>query len=221
MDASVIRSMTRWPDVPEVFGWLSLDRRGTWRLHGIPFKHPNSIAFLNRNYLPDERGRWFFQNGPQRVFVKLDYTPIIWFLDDARDRLRDHTGQTADLLRGVWLDEQGNCLLQANRPVERPQTTKRPAQDDPIGLLVDADLAALSTRFRGPQGQIISDASLSTAIEAVCDGAPGKLSLLWRNQHLTIKPIQSEAVPAQFQFVQDPQPDSPEACKPSDTGTTD
>ena len=30
MDEMVVRSMAKWPDVPDVYGWLSLDRRGNW-----------------------------------------------------------------------------------------------------------------------------------------------------------------------------------------------
>ena len=32
MDPAVLRGMARWPDVPAVYGWLALDRRGNWRL---------------------------------------------------------------------------------------------------------------------------------------------------------------------------------------------
>ena len=34
MDEDVLRAMTRWPDVPAVYGWLSLDRRGRWLIRG-------------------------------------------------------------------------------------------------------------------------------------------------------------------------------------------
>ena len=34
MDETVIRAMAKWPDVPAVWGWLSLDRRGVWKLKG-------------------------------------------------------------------------------------------------------------------------------------------------------------------------------------------
>ena len=27
MDDAVLRSMAKWPNVPDVYGWLSLDRR--------------------------------------------------------------------------------------------------------------------------------------------------------------------------------------------------
>jgi len=33
MDSDVLAAMARWPDVPDAYGWLSLDARGRWRLH--------------------------------------------------------------------------------------------------------------------------------------------------------------------------------------------
>ena len=39
MDRSVIRTMARWPNVPAVYGWMSLDRRGRWCLQGEPVVH--------------------------------------------------------------------------------------------------------------------------------------------------------------------------------------
>ena len=69
MDDRVIRSMARWPDVPDVFGWLALDARGHWLLKGETIANRAAVAFIARNYAHDEFGRWFFQNGPQRVFV--------------------------------------------------------------------------------------------------------------------------------------------------------
>ena len=34
MDDIVKQAMAKWPDVPNVYGWLSLDRRGVWRIKG-------------------------------------------------------------------------------------------------------------------------------------------------------------------------------------------
>ena len=34
MDEMVARSLAKWPNVPAVFGWLELDRRGNWRIKG-------------------------------------------------------------------------------------------------------------------------------------------------------------------------------------------
>ena len=72
MDASVIKAMARWPDVPAVYGWLSLDRRGRWCLRGEAVTHRGAVQFINRNYDHTSDGRWYFQNGPQRVFVDLE-----------------------------------------------------------------------------------------------------------------------------------------------------
>jgi hypothetical protein len=107
-DPLVLRAMQRWPDVPAVFGWLRLDRRGTWYLidrgqsgfdeerdgAGSPITSPQIIAFIGRNYASDPKGRWFWQNGPQRVYVSLDCSPwVLRVLGRGRDaRLITHTG---------------------------------------------------------------------------------------------------------------------------------
>ena len=66
MDAAVIAALAKWPNVPAVFGWLRLDRRGNWLIREQQIRQPLA-AFINRNYASDELGRHFFQNGPQRV----------------------------------------------------------------------------------------------------------------------------------------------------------
>jgi len=74
-DEAVVRAMEKWPDVPECFGWLSLTRRGAWHIKGDLIEHARAVEFLGRHYRGDDQGRWFVQNGPQRVFIALDYTP--------------------------------------------------------------------------------------------------------------------------------------------------
>src|ERR687884_636735 len=78
MDDRVLRGMAKWPNVPAVYGWLGLDRRGNWLLKSEPITNPVITAFISRNYERDGHGRWFFQNGPQRVFVALAYTPHVY-----------------------------------------------------------------------------------------------------------------------------------------------
>ena len=78
MDDIVKQAMARWPNVPHVYGWLSLDRRGVWRIKNDTVTSELIAAFIGRNYASDDAGRWFFQNGPQRVFVALEYTPFIY-----------------------------------------------------------------------------------------------------------------------------------------------
>jgi hypothetical protein len=115
MDEIVLRALARWPGVPEVYGWLALDRRGEWRL-----KNPSSgeferignhalREFIGRNYSSDGRGRWYFQNGPQRVYARLAYTPLVLHLE-AGD-LVDQCGRPFGEPAGIWLDEGGSIVF--------------------------------------------------------------------------------------------------------------
>src|SRR5689334_7871483 len=110
--------MQKWPDVPRVYGWLALDRRGNWLVKGRSgaFERIGNAAvieFIGRNYAGDERGRWFFQNGPQRVFVKLEYLPWVYRLDG--ERLVSHTGEAAGKLAALYLDDGGALVVEAER----------------------------------------------------------------------------------------------------------
>lgn len=109
--------MLKWPDIPAVFGWLHLDRRGGWRIRtaispGGPVFEPIGNAalreFIGRNYAADAQGRWYFQNGPQRVYVSLAYAPYVFRFEDGR--LFDQCG-TASGADAAWLDEEGALLL--------------------------------------------------------------------------------------------------------------
>ncbi|MFZ6643221.1 DUF2946 family protein [Undibacterium sp. TC4M20W] len=87
MDEIVKAAMAKWPNVPHCYGWLALDARGNWRmrdersqtlnLQGDPIRNAALLAFITRNYLCNEEGCWYFQNGPQRVYVDLEATPYI------------------------------------------------------------------------------------------------------------------------------------------------
>ena len=65
MDEIVQRAIAKWPNVPAVFGWLSLDGRGNWAIKGERVHNKVITDFIGRNYGCDSDGRWFFQNGPQ------------------------------------------------------------------------------------------------------------------------------------------------------------
>jgi len=108
VDAAVLRAMAKWPGVPEVYGWLALDRRGNWLLGGERIGNRALREFIGRNYAPDPRGRWYFQNGPQRVFVKLAYTPLVAHHEG--DALLDHCGRPFPV-RAALLDDEGSVLL--------------------------------------------------------------------------------------------------------------
>jgi len=137
MDDIVKQAMRKWPKVPACSGWLALDARGQWymrdanaqasgaftsgkpRSKGAPLLHAALAAFIGRNYLREPDGRWFFQNGPQRVYVELECTPWVWRLrwDAARAclHLQTHTGVAlqAAAVQQTLLDEQGRLYLAA------------------------------------------------------------------------------------------------------------
>ena len=123
MDEIVVRSLAKWPNVPAVYGWLDLDRRGNWLIKGERIGNVALRAFIARNYAVDDRGCWFFQNGPQRVFVRLAYTPFVMHYQG--DALFDHCGRPIDALETL-LDDEGSVLVRGPHG---------------IGLLDDRDLA--------------------------------------------------------------------------------
>jgi hypothetical protein len=120
MDEIVKAALKKWPHVPHAHHWLGLDARGRWYLRdervqaagpfpqakGSLIEHGPLLAFIGRNYEHDERGCWFFQNGPQRVYVDLEAAP--WVLRVQPDgTLATHTGRPADTPRSTWMDESG------------------------------------------------------------------------------------------------------------------
>ena len=184
MDHSAIRAMARWPNVPAVYGWLSLDRRGRWCLRGEPVVHRGVIQCIDRNYDCTDDGQWFFQNGPQRVFVDLDYTPWIYILDGAWN-LIDHTGNPMGKLHEAWLDEEGNLLLLSERG---------------IGLLCDRDLGPISDSFRSADGAHCDEDSVARLVDGT--GAPGSapIFLEWRGETVEVKKLLRRGVAGKFEF---------------------
>jgi Protein of unknown function (DUF2946) len=122
MDEIVVRSLARWPNVPAVYGWLELDRRGNWRIKGERIGNVALREFIARNYAADAQGRWFFQNGPQRVYVTLAYTPFVMHYEG--ERLFDHCGQAVEATE-TYIDDEGSVLIRGQQG---------------IGLLDDRDL---------------------------------------------------------------------------------
>jgi hypothetical protein len=132
MDDIVKAALAKWPDVPHCYGWLGLDARGNWYMrddrcqHQGPYapepgegiaackgsllKHEKLIEFIHRNYAADTDGQWFFQNGPQRVYLELEATPFVWRLQPD-GRVLAHTGQDAGAVLQSLLDEQGRLYL--------------------------------------------------------------------------------------------------------------
>lgn len=109
MDTLVAQGMAKWPNVPAVYGWLELDRRGQWRIKGERIAHLGLREFIARNYQADAQGRWYFQNGPQRVFVTLAYTPLVVRYEG--ERLVDQCGRQV-VPNVAYLDDEGSVLIE-------------------------------------------------------------------------------------------------------------
>ncbi|MFM2186656.1 MAG: DUF2946 family protein [Burkholderiaceae bacterium] len=125
MDDLVKAALRKWPNVPACYDWLGLDARGQWWMRdertqaagpfplvkGSRIEHEKLRDFIHRNYECDAQGAWFFQNGPQRVYVTLEVTPWVWrVMDTPGHPVYSHTGHPA-LVQGAWLDEQGRLFL--------------------------------------------------------------------------------------------------------------
>ena len=189
MDEIVIRGMLKWPDVPAVYGWLSLDRRGSWMIKNLSgrFERIANAAvneFIGRNYAADEQGRWYFQNGPQRVFVALDYTPWVYRLDDSGEGLLAHTGVAARSVDALYLDEAGALLVQAELG---------------IGVLLDRDLPAFVELLDDPGRR-----SSEHLLEQVASGR--EMTAMLQGVSVRVAPIRGADLPGIFGFVPRPSP---------------
>jgi len=181
MSDSEPSTVSRWPNVPACYGWLSLDRRGCWRLQGEPVVHAGLIDFLNRYYTADDGGNWFVQNGPQRVFVQLEYTPLVLRLE-VDGRLTAHTGASAGAAIGAFIDDEGNVLVHTAAG---------------IGLLDDRELAAFVDACRRADGAPAGEA-------AVLDVMAGGAGVFWMG--LPVQAVARRNVPARFGFRAAPAP---------------
>lgn len=201
MDDIVLRGMAKWPNVPAVYGWLSLDRRGHWLLKGDRVSNPGIVDFFGRNYSHDNTGRWFLQNGPQRVYVALEYTPFVYRVTSAAAAplaLTAHSGAAAGEICAAYVDDTGRMLFETRLG---------------IGLVHDLDLELLIPRFCGPGGAAPDEAALDAAFDALQAGRDPKLQLDTGTAGIPVQPIRAADVPARFGFVARPvQPVGEEEC---------
>jgi hypothetical protein len=126
MDDIVRQAIAKWPNVPHCYGWLGLDSRGNWYMRddrvqaigpfpqskGSVLRHEKLVEFIHRNYDCDDQGQWFFQNGPQRVYVELEATPLILRVG-SDNAVSTHTGLAARPQR-CFVDEQGRVYLETD-----------------------------------------------------------------------------------------------------------
>ncbi|HEU4817964.1 DUF2946 family protein [Janthinobacterium sp.] len=194
MDELVKQALAKWPNVPHCYGWLGLDARGHWRMRdqqaqqrqlpGDKIAHVALLGFINRNYGHDERGCWFFQNGPQRVYVNLEATPYI-ARSDPRHGFVVQTGAPLEQIEQVYWCDNGALILR---------------QGDSVAQVDDRDMAQVLPALR-LDGQVASDEALLAWLEE----RRGKLTLLHDGKEIAVQPLRYDAVPQTFGFQPMPQ----------------
>jgi len=229
MDELVRQAMAKWPNVPHCYGWLSLDRRGQWRMRdeaaqaagapGDPIRHAALLAFIARNYESDDAGRWYFQNGPQRVYVGLAYAPFVVRLswDSAANEgkgvpvLTDQLGREFTA-QACLLDEDGNVAFVGATPSgddsdnsddsERGRRNASLAPPAPLALLHDHDIDLLTRVSDLAQAAEIAQTSDETA------DAAAAVRLHWQNgDSLPFATVHAGTLPQTYGFERDPQAD--------------
>lgn len=188
MEDRVRRALARWPDVPALYGWLALDRRGRWRIKGETISRPQIIDTLNSNYAADEHGRWYFQNGPQRGYVMLARAPLLLRAEDDGS-LWTHRGEAVTQISAAYLDEHGGLWF---------ATEHGPAALHEQDLDWALDHLKLGSRA-------VPEAALATAL-ALPDGSPTALTLHLGAKRLAVTRLDTAQAPATLGFVSNPQP---------------
>ena len=197
MDDIVKQAMAKWPNVPHCYGWLALDARGNWRMRdeqaqqadapGDKLNNAALVGFINRNYGHDDAGRWYFQNGPQRVYVNLEATPYIARTDPALGLVLQ-TGAPLETVERLYLTEVGVMIVQAG---------------DILAQVDDRDVASLFEVLE-LDGQPAGDAALMRWL----DGGAGTLTLRWRGNTIPAERVVRDELPQRFGFVRTPAPDA-------------
>jgi len=202
MDEQVLRSLIKWPNVPDCFGWLALDRRGQWHMrdefaqqHKLPgqvITHRVLNEFISRNYACDKQGRYFFQNGPQRVFITLDATPWIARITPSENGLELLTQCNNPIeASGALSDENGNIYItgKINQLTYKEKNKEQFSNEEcqTVALLHDHDLDQFS--------------QLAKLHEVACSFSG---SWEWQGKQLPIDLIHSEEIAARFKFVAKP-----------------
>jgi hypothetical protein len=198
VDDIVKQAMEKWPNVPHCYHWLALDGRGAWRMRdertqalnlpGDKLVRGPLIDFINRNYTCDDRGRWYFQNGPQRVYVDLDSTPYIARTDPESGFLL-HTG-TPFQPDSAWITENGRLVLESGGV---------PAMVD------DRDTAEWLPNVRSGGKSVRDDVFLSL-LETASGGTPFDGTLLIRDAELPLHFIPADRLADRFRYVPRPEP---------------
>jgi hypothetical protein len=196
MDDIVKQALAKWPNVPHCYGWLGLDARGNWRMRderaqhlnlpGDKLTHGALVAFIVRNYAADERGCWYFQNGPQRVYVQLEATPYIVRTDPAHGWTL-HTGAALGGIDEAVLTETGALVLRSG---------------DVVAQLDDRDFAHVLPQLQ-MNGEPVDDEALLAWLEGD-ELPPVALTLCERCRQIAVQRMAGADLPARFGYVSVP-----------------
>ena len=190
----VVRAMQRWPNVPALFGWLGLDRRGRWLVKGEVITHGRIVSTINQNYSVDAHGRWYFQNGPQRGYIELEYAPLVLRTDATNAGLVTHTGLPVQRAMAAYLDEAGSVLLQTEHGA---------------GEIAHSDLDWVLQRLTVEDRTVREDELVGALVMPT--GSTTELFLDVLGTRMPVIRVDSAEAPARLRFVRDPQPREGEA----------
>jgi hypothetical protein len=195
MDDIVRQAIAKWPSVPHCYGWLALDARGAFRMRdesaqranqpGDIIRHTALLAFIYRNYTHDERGAWFFQNGPQRVYVNLEATPFIARTDPVHQFVL-HDGEAMTDVDDICLTDQGELVL---------------SNANQIAMLDDRDLAQCLPLLK-KKGHVIDDSQLMQWL----DSPDESLSMTILGRDIPVRWLHGNDVATRFGFIKSPLP---------------
>ena len=188
MESWVERAIEKWPNVPALYGWLSLDRRGRWRIRGETITRPQIIETIGANYASDERGCWFFQNGPQRGYMQLEWTPLLLRRGEG-DVLVTHNGLAVMQPRSVHLDEEGSLLI---------------ATEHGAGGVDSHDLDWMLSHLHAEGDGDVENALLASL--AAPSGSATCLRLTLGGRNLPVHRLDDREAPDALGFVREPQP---------------
>lgn len=186
------RAMQRWPNVPHLYGWLRLDRRGRWLIRGELITRPQIIETIAANYSVDARGCWYFQNGPQRGYMAIDAAPLILSATAEGDALDSHLGKPVGTVSRAALDEGGGLWL---------VTARGP------GWLTDRDLDWALDRLSTTDGTTVDEALAAALAQA--SGAMTTLQLTLDGVAIAVERFDEGDIAAEFGFVREPTASTP------------
>ena len=162
------------------------------KLPGQVITHRALNEFISRNYARDSLGRYFFQNGPQRVFITLDSTPWVARITPSENG-SELISQCHNPIEasGALSDENGNIYIvgKVNQLIYRQENKASFTKEDckTVALLHDHDLDHFSR--------------LAKLHEEACSFGG---SWEWQGKQLPLDLIHSEELAAHFQFIAKP-----------------